>query len=388
MGHRLLALVSDHHLDAWLSSVLVDGVATAGLLVLAAYAIRLSLRERRAAARAEASFDPGVALAPGEAVVMGTVERAQGADVAVRIEVEQEGSETESSGVWSHEWSETDRKVRVQPFYLRHASGARVRVEPGEDVMLVDALDGMILVDRTKRVRVAELVPGEQVFAVGELRRAPDPEAPTQGYRGVAQGFLLVPPSHGRRMLLSSEPLGQRFARRAAFHLRWAALAAFAAIAFNAAFAGFHARRWLGETVDVRVTQLREVEDGDTDHHMVTVQQSEGGAVFSDEVSHAAFARLRQGDALKARHVPSWPSASAVGPDVTAHSAAWVALPLLGVLAFAYLIRAHSARPWYEKKVVDQGSGKLPDVEPGAQAAAAKKAPKRPEGRRRETSSG
>ncbi|KYF90754.1 hypothetical protein BE20_16850 [Sorangium cellulosum] len=387
MGHRLLSIVSDHHLDAWLSSVLVDGVATVGLLVLAAHAVRLALRERRAAAQAEASFDPGVALAPGEAVVMGTVERAQGADVAVRVEVEQEGSETESSGVWSHEWSETDRKVRVQPFYLRHASGARVRVEPGEDVTLVDALDGMILVDRTKRVRVAELVPGEQVFAVGELRRAPDPEAPTQGYRGAAQGFLLVPRSHGRRMLLSSEPLGQRFARRAAFHLRWGAFAAVASIAFNAAFAGFHARRWLGETIDVRVTELREIERGDTDYHEVTAQ-GEGGAAIVDEVSHAAFALLRKGDALKARYVPSWPLASAVGPGVTAHSAAWVALPLLGVLAFAYLIRAHGTRPWYEKKVVDQGNGKLPDVEPGAQAAVAKKAPKRPEGRRRKTSSG
>jgi hypothetical protein len=217
-------------------------------------------------------------------------------------------------------------------------------------------------------------VPGEQVFAVGELRRAPDPEAPTQGYRGAAQGFLLVPRSHGRRMLLSSEPLGQRFARRAAFHLRWGAFAAVASIAFNAAFAGFHARRWLGETIDVRVTELREIERGDTDYHEVTAQ-GEGGAAIVDEVSHAAFARLRKGDALKARHVPSWPLASAVGPGVTAHSAAWVALPLLGVLAFAYLIRAHGTRPWYEKKVVDQGNGKLPDVEPGAQAAVAKKAP-------------
>ncbi|XXX72489.1 hypothetical protein WMF30_33060 [Sorangium sp. So ce134] len=386
MEPRIWLLVSNHHLDAWLSSLLVDGVATAGLLVLAAYALRLSLRQRRAAAQAEASFDPGVALAPGEAVVKGTVERAQGADVAVRVEVEQEGSETESSGVWSHEWSETDRKVRVQPFYLRHASGARIRVEPGEDVMLVDALDGIILVDRKKRVRVAELVPGEEVFAVGELRRAPDPEAPTQGYRGVAQGFLLVP-RRWQRMLLSSEPLGQRFARRAAFHLRWGAFAAVASIAFNAAFAGFHARRWLGETVDVRVTELLEVERGDTDYHEVTVQ-GEGGAAFVDEVSFAVFARLRKGDALRARHVPSWPLASAIGPGVTAHSAAWVALPLLGVLAFAYLIRAHSARPWYERKVVDQGTGKLPDVGPGGQEPVAQRAPKRPEGRRRKTSSG
>ncbi|WP_437573487.1 hypothetical protein [Sorangium sp. So ce887] len=382
MDHPTWLLASRYHLDTWLSLLLVYVVATAGLLALAAKALRASLRERRAAAQADASFNPGVALAPGEAVVKGTVEREQGADVAVRVEVEQEGSETESSGVWSHEWSETDRKVRVHPFYLRHASGVRIRVEPGEDVQLVDALDGMILVDRKKRVRVAELVPDEQVFAVGELRRAPDPEAPTQGYRGVAQGYLLVPPPW-RPMLLSSEPLGQRFARRAAFHLRWAVVAAVAALAFNAAFAPFHARLWLGETVDVGVTDLKKRESGDDETHFDVSMRTAGGVALSDEASHTDFVRLRGVQRIKARYVPSWPSASTLGPDVTVHSAAFVAVPLLGALALAYVLRTHSSRPWYDKKLVEQGSGKLPDSE-----LAAQKPPKRPEGRRRETSSG
>ncbi|WP_437595734.1 hypothetical protein WMF28_24465 [Sorangium sp. So ce590] len=382
MDHPTWLLASRYHLDTWLSLLLVYVVATAGLLALAAKALRASVRERRAAAQADASFNPGVALAPGEAVVKGTVEREQGADVAVRVEVEQEGSETESSGVWSHEWSETDRKVRVHPFYLRHASGARIRVEPGEDVQLVDALDGMILVNRQRRVRVAELVPDEQVFAVGELRRAPDPEAPTQGYRGVAQGYVLVPPPW-RPMLLSSEPLGQRFARRAAFHLRWAVVAAVAALAFNAAFAPFHARLWLGETVDVGVTDLKKRESGDDETHFEVSMRTADGVALSDEASHTDFVRLRGVQRIKARHVPSWPSASTLGPDVTVHSAAFVAVPLLGALALAYVLRAHSSRPWYDKKLVEQGSGKLPDSE-----LAAQKPPKRPEGRRRETSSG
>ncbi|WP_437585546.1 hypothetical protein [Sorangium sp. So ce1000] len=381
MEPRIWLLVSRYHLDAGLSSLLVDGVATAGLLVLAAVALRRSRRQRRAAAQAEASFRPGAALAPGEAVVAGAVERERGADVAVRVELEQEGSESESSGVWTHRWAETGRKVRVHPFYLRHASGARIRVEPGQDVMLVDALDGMIRVDLTRRVRVAELMPDEQVFAVGELRRAPDPEAQAQGYRERAQGYLLVPP-RGGRMLLSSEPLGERFARRAAFHRRWAVAAVVASLAFNAAFAAFHARRWLGETVDVRVTQLRETEDGDNTRFEVTMRGA-GGAAFSDQVAQADFARLREGDTVKARHVPSWSSASAIGPDVTAHSAAYGALPLLGVIALAYLIREHGTRPWYEKKLVEQESGRLAEGLSPAQLA-----PKRPEGRRRKPASG
>ncbi|WP_438037645.1 hypothetical protein [Sorangium sp. So ce128] len=381
MEPRIWLLVSRYHLDAGLSSLLVDGVATACLLVLAALALRLSRRQRRAAARAEASFMPGAALAPGEAVVVGTVEREQGADVAVRVEVEQEGSESETSGVWTHQWVETGRKLRVHPFYLRHASGARIRVEPGEHVQLVDALDGMIRVDLTRRVRVAELIPGERVFAIGELRRAPDPEAQAQGYREQAQGYLLVPP-RGGRMLLSSEPLGERFARRAAFHQRWAITAAVASLVFNMAFAAFHARRWLGETVDVRVTQLQENEDGDHTRFEVTMR-GEGGAAFSDEVSHGAFARLREGETVKARYVPSWSSASAIGPDVTAHSVAYAALPLLGVIALAYLARAQVTRPWYEKKLIEQGSGKLAES-----LSSPQQAPKRREGRRRDPASG
>ncbi len=140
------------------------------------------------------------------------------------------------------------------------------------------------------------------------------------------------------------------------------------------AFAAFHARRWLGETVDVRVTQLQENEDGDHTRFEVTMR-GEGGAAFSDEVSHGAFARLREGETVKARYVPSWSSASAIGPDVTAHSVAYAALPLLGVIALAYLARAQVTRPWYEKKLIEQGSGKLAES-----LSSPQQAPKRREG--------
>ncbi len=72
---------------------------------------------------------------------------------------------------------------------------------------------------------------------------------------------------------------------------------------------------------------------------------------------------------------PSWSSASAIGPDVTAHSVAYAALPLLGVIAIAYLIRAHATRPWYEKKLIDTENGRLAESLSSAQQAT-----KRPEG--------
>jgi hypothetical protein len=376
-------LVRRGDLGVELSSFFVDIVATVGLLVVAAVALRLSLRQRRAAAQADASFQPDAALVPGEAVVLGTVEREQGASVAVRVEIEQEGSESENSGIWSYRWTETNRKIHVHPFYLRHGSGGRIRVEPGEDVMLVDEMDGVIKVDLTRRIRVAELLPGAKVFAVGELRRAPDPEAPTAGYRQRSEGTLLVPP-RGRRMLLSSEPLGKRFARRAAFHLRWAVLAAVAALGFNALFASFHARRWLGETVEVRVTLVQHYESSDDDDHFEVTMLGPDHLIFSDEVSRRDFSRLHAGDKLQARYVPLWRSATAIGPDATASSGAYLAVPLLGVLALVYGLRARSTRPWYErKKLVEKGDGRLADSDPTAQ-----KAPKRAEGRRRKPSSG
>jgi hypothetical protein len=253
-------------------------------------------------------------------------------------------------------------------------------VEPGEDVRLVDAMDGVIKVDLTKRIRVAELVPGEKVFAFGKLRSAPDSEGPRQGYRGTAEGYLLVSPP-GRGMLLSTEPLARFFARKAAFHLRWAVIAAVAALAFNALFASFHARRWLGETVDVRVMQARYYADSDEVAHYEVTMRGADDVTFSDEVSLSDFqklrAQLREGDRIQVRHVPSWRSATVIGSAATASFSACGAVPLLGVIALVYYIRARSTRAWYERKsLVEKGSGRLADSEATGQKTR-KRAPSR-----------
>jgi hypothetical protein len=227
-------------------------------------------------------------------------------------------------------------------------------------------MDGVIQVDLTKRLRVAELVPDERVFAVGELQRVPDPEAPTAGYRQKAEGYRLVPP-RGRPMLLSSKPLGERFARWASFHRGWAIFAAVAALAVNGVFAPFHARRWLGETVEARVTQLREYEDSnytdsdDKDRYEVTMQVADD-FTFSDEVSASDFLQLHQGDRVQVRYVPSWRYATAIGSDVTVSSYAFIAILLLLFIAIAYPSYARAKRPWYEnRKLVEKGSGRLAD---------------------------
>jgi hypothetical protein len=359
MEHPAGQIVSRGHIGPVQSMLFVDVVGTIGLLVVAAIALRRSLRQSRAAARTSRD----AALAPGEAVIAGAVELEEGASVAVRVEVDQQGTESEESGVWSHQWIETDRRSRVRPFYLRHASGARVRVEPRADVTLFNALRGLVRVDLTKRVRVAELTPGDKVFVFGELH----PEAQTPGHPPRGHGYTLVPPREGR-MLVSSEPIAEAFARRAAFHRRWAVVAAASALTFNAFFASFHARRFLGETVDVRVTQLREYDDKDDNEHFSVTMQ--GAALFSDEVSRSDFRRLHEGDQIQVRDVPSWRSAAAIGSHATAHSRAYFAVPLLALIALAYGLRTRATRPWYErKKLVDKGTGRLAESKPTAEDA-------------------
>lgn len=186
--------------------------------VFAAFLVRAVLRyraEKRSAEDARASADRRArSLAPGDAILLGRVEYAQGEERAVRVEIRQTGSEAEGSGGWSHSWSEVGRTVIVRPFYLRLEGGERVRVEPREqEVRIVDEMDGKILVHHTSRIRVAELTPDEQVYACGRLEVAADPEGAGGGYRA-ASGFVLR--AGDEPMILSSKPLDEGFERRAA----------------------------------------------------------------------------------------------------------------------------------------------------------------------------
>ena len=159
-------------------SAILTMVTLAGLFATWLDAQARVLRERRLAARAAVQQRAHEApLAPGRTVVLGTVEVAEGEALAARVEIDQGGSERDNSGTYTFKWTEIGRRVEMRPFYLLHASGARVRVEPRGRAMLVDAMDGMIVVTETARTRYAELSPGEEVYAVGRLQRGEDPEA-------------------------------------------------------------------------------------------------------------------------------------------------------------------------------------------------------------------
>jgi hypothetical protein len=100
-------------------------------------------------------------------------------------------------------------------------SGERVRVEPSEDVFLVDRLDGLEARGENKRVRLARLTPGEPVYVVGTATRGFDPML--AGYRDGAVGYV-VRPTRGERMLLSTDPLTERHREQSRHDTRAAGL--------------------------------------------------------------------------------------------------------------------------------------------------------------------
>jgi hypothetical protein len=356
-------LISEDHFGPGLSSFFVDGAGTVGFLVLVGVAVAAYWKKAREARSAEATFDKDKQLKLGQTVVAGKVERAEGAKRVVRVEVEQDGEESENSGVWSHKWTERRRRVFVEPFYLHLDSGERVRVEPSEDVFIVDQMDGMIRVNQTRRKRYAELKPGERVFASGELTRAPDPEAaPAQGYRAHREGFVLRPPAR-HKMLLSSEPLGARFSERARFHAMWAVWIVLGALSFHCIFIGFHARRWAGSHETATITKLdhytTESDDSTVQHYRVWLESS-GGDKLADEVEEETFTQLKQGEVVPVLVVRGKVLAAAtIGPDLTVSYWALLSVPLLIGLWIAYRLREEVTRPWYEQDVVDKGRGTL-----------------------------
>ena len=357
-------LLPSSHMAAALAAILVYGVGGAGVLWLVLSAAWKAHAQGRLARLEEESLDASTILAPGLAVLGGTVQYAEDTDMAVRVEVDQMGTEHESSGTWSHRWTEVDRRVRVRPFYLLHVSRARIRVEPDDNVYLVDEMDGMILVNRARRTRTAELTPGERVNVRGVLERGPDPEIRGRAYRDDQQGWVLRPPP-GDRMLISSEPLGARFLARARFHAFWAILVAVMFAPVQVVLMPFHLALWSGETVQasVVVTDMTTGKDSDDAPYeywlRATAPTAQGPIEINDEISRVDFEKTKAGQAIWARVVPSVPRYSHIGSTASLHLG-WLALA--GVLVFVraiYAMTSHATLPWYQRKVVDTGSGRL-----------------------------
>jgi hypothetical protein len=358
-------LVASGHLGAG-SSLFFAATGLLAFAGLVGHALLNASRNRRMAAVAGAAFQPDTPPAPGRAVLHGRVDLAQGARRAVRIEVCQEGEEQENSGVWTHTWKETSRRVIVEPFYVVDAAGRRTRVEPRDDVLLVDAMDGKSGGTR-QRVLSAEVVSGEQVWASGELVKAPDPEGVASGYRAVPT-TLVLRAAPGERMLLSSEPLGARFEVKARFHARSALLLGLVAvITCGVCFGPYLARLVAGATQPAQITRLEpymyETEDRSEQRYRVRVAIPGEPAGLEDDVPQAMFAGLHVGQSIPVRRVRGAPRLTTLGPAATVDGGLVMVAFLLAWLpaAVLYGYRIRRSLTWYETSLKQKGKGKLAD---------------------------
>jgi hypothetical protein len=336
----------------WLVLFGAFGVLIARLVVGARRAARMAAKKERDARGAE------LPLSPGERVVEGHVELAGGESTAARVEIDQEGKETENSGSWSFTWMETERRITMRPFYLRLPSGERVRVEPEDRAFLVDALDGMTVVDEIHRTRHAELTPGEYVFAAGYLDRGRDPEIPAETYRGGAgKGWVLSPPASGE-LLLSSELLSARFERAA--RARWnatvlAAVLLCVPIVLNVP--GFY-RCFASEAVAADVIDRREVENDDSTSYDVRIRV--GDVELWKAATAESYGRATDGARTWVTWVKANPEFSALGRDT--RGSGTILVPGFGSLLLSLFLTWSTLRKskrWYEDKVKDSGSGRL-----------------------------
>lgn len=363
---------ADNHLAPGLTRLALLALDTS-LVALWFYCLVQLLVARDAERAASAAHDPTTPLEEGARFVAGTVEFARDERIAVRVTIDQVGEEHHGSkGSVSHRWTETDRETEVRPFYLRHASGARVRVEPEHaEVLLVDALDQEHWTSTHTRRRRAVLSAGEHAIVEGELVRGPDPEDAGEGYRSSNVGWVLRP--RDATINISAEDLGRRHALR-----RWAFFRALFIVPLLGALALLptltaHARLVGGEDTLADFVQriawtTRNNKGRESQHYAARFVFRDGTETHTIEVDRSDYESLPEQRgasedgprAIWVRRVQSMPIALSLGSGATLN--AWLfLLSALGLGGVGYFVwKRHTYRRWYERALEESHGGRLP----------------------------
>ncbi len=316
-----------------------------------------TLRARRLAALAEAQQRAAVLeetpLEPGPAAVHGVVELARGATSAVRLVVVQHGSEVSKDGKVTHRWSERERRVEAQPFYLRQSTGSRLRVEPPSDLVFDDEVDRFEPTGPRTRNAIAELTAGEEVTVVGKLVAGSDPEAlgSERGYREAGTGLVLRDPP-AAPMRISTQPLGKKYRGLASLRGLGAALGSLHLVLLCGFAMPYLGRLVFGQTVPAEIVGKRigtEKRKGKTyDVHFVDVKASTGER-FSEEIDEHDFARVSIGQRLDARAASPF-GFPQLGPDPGVNAGIPIAalVSLIPLFVFTFLV-------WRQKDTIDHG---------------------------------
>ena len=338
------------------------------LLHGAAGSIRRARRARRRGDSYRGELTAGSVLQAGDAIVAGRVAYATSTHEAVSVELVQVGTETESSGSWSHAWTEVSRKVTVAPFYLVQGTAdqqRRIRVQPTRTSQLFDELEKKVVVPvdppsgKPRRQCTASLVPEESVWVVGRLEREQDPEGQPAlvGYRDSArsEGWVM---RGAPTLLISSVPLVEHFRGRASLHRGQAVLCALVLLAPLYLLAA-RIDRVQGYPTMGRVIAVSTRTDDDShvtsyeailDAHGSTVS----GGRFATEPAVGELLPVRLG---------AWSSNPGYGIAWTDGELAALAALVVGSLALRLGLATYSRRrlPWYRstRPYVDRGTGRL-----------------------------
>lgn len=356
----------DDHIDPPYSHIWVWGLT--GLLVY--FFIRSVTHQafsNRMAREVDMSIDPNEALTLGTRFVSGKVEYAQNESLAISVNVEQEGSESKTKNGWTHKWTEVKRTTHARPFYIRRPDGKRVRIEPGENPLLVDKPDQIIKTRKDLRTRIAALTPGEDVIVQGELTRGADPEADDGGdYRQVARGWVMRP-AKGQRMEVSAEKLGDRHRKRAK-SFRQTAWAMVWILGFVHLLFVYYDIRLFGGEDTCAVVQRKDIvvttnsKGQRTNHYTVYLNVDDLYAKpASDTLDRSDWEQVEPGTVLAFRDVPARPTMSIVGTSVSTNVFTIVFAFVAGIVGFGLYGGTLAYRRWYEGRLDDSGSGQLPD---------------------------
>jgi len=171
-------------------------------------------------------------------------------------------------------------------------------------------------------------------------------------------------------MLISAEPLEQRYLRRASVHGRMAIITAVVWIAFHlVAFGRYDLLSWFGEVVQATVvgtpTWTRSTKHGPVTHYGVVAryETADGRVRFlSDEVNASAWGRFsdKPGQTVRFR-VVDFRNLACIGTRPTVSDVATaIGVAVNLALIIGYFVYSRTTRPWYDrKKLVQLERGRL-----------------------------
>jgi hypothetical protein len=348
-----------YHMDPVFSLVLFS-LLVVGLISLLIYGIALARKWLLAGRAADQAGESGAPLATGEGLVCGVVELDEGTPFAVVVEVHQIGQEKEGKGGWRHSWKENQRRTFTNPFWLRHSSGERVRVLPGEEVTLIDRTDIVVHDLPTERFRIVELSAGETVIVKGVLASETSPSS-DQGYRESAPRTWVLRQALGEKLQLTAEKLGDHHRRYARSFIKRIVFGWIPCTLLAAALCGpYLVRVAMGEHSSVLVESKHySPQDEDTGPTWSIVYRELDGAEGQDPFDFEDWEMVLVGDMMAFVFVPEHRGASIAGAHSTLYLPSWL-LAFFVVLTCFGIVSGPPPKLWYEEEsLVENGAGRL-----------------------------